>query len=108
MLNYINYNFSLSTCLTGIMSYLFTPSDASISQFTDLKIQIQNKPPFGYFNIIKDNLININSSSTEAFSFVIPEFIQTFIFEPFKIALGGILWFIGLVWLYNRLKHIQL
>jgi hypothetical protein len=97
--------------VSKVLSFLFAPTQASLQQFTDLQEKIKNKPPFGYFNMITTNLNTISSttaSSTPAFDIVIPSFLETYIFNPLKIGIDAILWFVALVWLYNRLKQIQL
>lgn len=108
---FLNTNFSVSGCFTGLSSYLFVPSSASLQQFTDLKAKIQNKPPFGYFTIITNGLSDITATSTATTTvdeIAIPSFLSTMIFNPIKTALNVLLWFILLVFLFNRIKHIQL
>jgi hypothetical protein len=89
--------------------FLFIPSEHSLAQFSDLKTILQNKPPFGYFALLSTSLASITATATPMIATVlIPTTIQTNIFTPFKIGLQAIIWFVGLVWLYKRLTHIQL
>ena len=84
------------------------PSADSLNQFVSLKTQIQNKPPFGYLTILTNNLSNATTTGATAFTLTIPQYLKDFVFDPIKTGLSAILWFVGLVWLYKRLTHIQL
>jgi hypothetical protein len=87
---------------------LFSPSTESVQQFVGYKAQVENKPPFGYIAILITNLGNLSTTSSSTFAITIPSAINTYILSPLKVGLGAILWFVALIWLYNRLKHIQL
>ena len=84
------------------------PSADSLNQFVSLKTQIQNKPPFGYLTILTNNLSNATTTGATAFTLTIPQYLKDFVFDPIKTGLSAILWFVGLIWLYKRLTHIQL
>lgn len=88
--------------------WILQPSTDSVSQLVGYKSQIENKPPFGYITLLTTQLGNLSTTSTSTFSIIIPTYLATYIFTPIKIALGALLWFVALVWLYNRLKHLQL
>ena len=107
---FLNTDFNLKNCIGDIFSWLFTPSD-SISAIEQLKDQVKNKPPFGYFAIITNGLSDLTATSTATSTvdnIVIPAYLKTYIFDPLKTGLSVLLWFILLVFLFNRLKHIQL
>jgi len=108
---FLNTDFSLSNCISDIGIFLFKPNAETLANFTDLKGSIENKPPFGYFNIIKDSISDISTTSSATTSLdtiTIPTPIQNLIFTPIKIGLGGLIWFAGIVYLFIRIKHIQL
>lgn len=97
--------------LKNVLIVLFQPSTASVSQLVGYKTQIQNKPPFGYITILVTNLGNLSTTtatSSRPFNITIPTGLNDLIFNPLRVGLNALLWFVGLVWLYNRLKHIQL
>lgn len=100
--------FDFGCQLKNSLLWVVQPSPESIQQFSNLGDLIRNKPPLGYFTMLQTNMNNINASSTAVFNIIIPTFIRTNIFEPLKTGLTGLMWFVGLVWLFNRLKQIQL
>lgn len=108
---FLNPDFSMSDCLGDAMSWLFTPTQAVMQSFIDIKDLIESKPPFGYFAIIKDSLDGINATgtaTTSVDSIVLPDYLKNTVFTPIKTGLNVLIWFIVLVFLFNRLKHIQL
>ena len=100
--------FDVGCNVENVFIVLFQPSTASIQNFTNLGTIIQNKPPFGYFNMLETDMNNINASGTSIFNITIPYFIQVNIFTPIQTALAWIVWYVALIWLYRRLKNIQL
>ena len=99
----------LTGCFKNALTWALYPNMSLIgSEISNLRGTIQNKPPFGYFKMLEDDMNNLSASGTSAFSITIPTTIKNIIFDPFKTALEALLWFFGCVWLYNRLKHIQL
>jgi hypothetical protein len=108
---FLNTNFTFSTCLSDVGMWLIKPTTESLQQFTDLKTSIENKPPFGYFTMLSNNLNNLSTTSsatTTLDTITIPTPLQTYIFTPLRNGLIALIWFVGLVFLFNRLKHIQL
>jgi len=108
---FINTDFSISECFSDLLDYLFTPTEESLTAFTDIKDDLSTKAPFGYVTLLIDQIGDLSTttaSSSWPFHIVLPTFLVTYIFDPLKIGLGAILWFVALVWLYNRIKHIQL
>lgn len=99
-------------CWLGqVLRFLFIPTSTSISNFGTLKGKIENKPPFAYFYIIKNEIANISATSsatTTIDTIEIPEIIKDLIFDPLKLGLAGLIWFVGVVYLFIRIKHIQL
>jgi hypothetical protein len=107
---FLNTDFNLGLCLSDIGTWLFVPTQA-LTAITNLKSQIENKPPFGYFTIISDGLNGLNATGTATTSLdqiVLPDYLKTSIFDPIKDGLAILLWFILCVFLFNRIKNIQL
>lgn len=99
----------LTGCFKNALVWSLYPNMSVISaEIQNLKGAIQNKPPFGYFKILQDNMNNLNASGTAVFNILVPYVIQVNIFTPLRTGLTAILWFVGGVWLYNRIKHIRL
>lgn len=108
---FLNTDFSISGCFGDLMSWLFTPSTTVMEQFTGIKDLIANKPPFGYFAMIKTSLDVLSATGTATTSvdnIVIPTYIKNSIFDPIKTGVSVLIWFLVLVFLFNRIKHIQL
>lgn len=97
--------FASSICF--VAKYLFEPSQLAISKFATLRDDLENKPPFGYFTLISDELDNINGSSTPAFS--LPDMTGlSGILDPLRTGLAIILWLAFVLYLYWRVKHLDL
>jgi hypothetical protein len=92
-----------------VSNYLFVPGIDNFYQFSALWINVQNKPPFGYFSVAKNllagltvgtsSIILISASSTAALSGI---------FSPLRIGCILLIWFLLLFWLFNKFRNIQL
>jgi len=106
-----NQSCGLTDIVCGLqkaMVWLFAPTQASLQQFTDLKSRIENKPPFGYFTLLKNNMASISATSTPIVGLTLPVNTQANIFTPLRTALILVVWFAGAVWLYRRVIKIHL
>ena len=106
---FLNLDFSLSTCLQDIATYLFIPSTESTGQFSDLIDTIKQKPPFGWIVGIYNIIGNINTTGATA-SFTLEEVtpITTLIFDPIRTGLSWLFYFIFAFYLFNRFKDIHI
>ena len=95
-------------CLTNLARDLFYPDSASLSQFNSLYTEYQNKPPFGYISAIQTSLKSLNDTNTSAFTLQSLPILNTYIFDPLRLALAWILWLAFAFVLFTRFKHIQL
>lgn len=93
-------------CFQNALAFIFCPSQNSLDIFSSLITTIQSKPPVGYFFVVKNNLANLATSSTPQFTITIPKHIKDYLFNPFDLAISGILWFFFAVHFYKRLKII--
>lgn len=90
------------------LMFLFYPSQAVLDRFSSLWQNISTKKPFGYVTMTIDALTNLDTESAHAFDIGEVPF-QTAIFDPFKIALGSILWAVYAIYFYQRrLKHLDI
>jgi hypothetical protein len=96
--------FQNSLCLLG--AYLFSPKYSDIEQFQDIYIDLQSKPPFGYFNAISGAL-NQLSTSTATSTYSIPDWSDTFL-GPLRTSLSWILYIIFAFWIFHTFRKIQL
>lgn len=99
---------NITGCFKNALIWAFYPTQEALDKWTDFKITLEKKAPVGYFYLVKDNITNINSTSTPNFSITIPSGIKRYIFEPFDIAIASIVWISFLIFFYKRLKNIQL
>ncbi len=99
---------NLTGCFQNALVFAFVPAIDSFDKFITLKDSLINKPPFGYFALLANELNNINSSTTPAFALASEDNIQTNIFDPIKIGLTWVLWFAFGIWLYKRVRDIRL
>lgn len=81
--------------------FLFYPSQAVLDRFSTLWQNISTKKPFGYVTMTIDALTDLDTNSAHAFDLGEVPF-QTAIFDPFKIALGSILWAVYAIYFYQR------
>lgn len=88
--------------------FLFYPSQTILDKFGNLWQNISTKKPFGYVTVTIQQLTNLDTNSAHAFDIGEVPF-QTAIFDPFKIAIGSILWAVYAIYFYQRrLKHIDI
>jgi len=97
---------NIGGCFQNALIWAFVPSSSAIQSYYDFITSMQTKAPMGYFTVVKNNLNGLNSTSTPAFSVVIPAHLKTYFFSPFDIGIAGILWFFFAFNFYKRLKHI--
>ena len=95
-------------CLSNLTHSLFFPSTTSLSQFNGLYTQYVNKPPFGYISAIQTALKSINDTGTSIFTLQTLPILDTYIFNPLRLAFVWILWLGFAFLLFKRFKDIQL
>jgi hypothetical protein len=95
-------------CLDNVFHDLFSPSSESLTQYEGLQAQFINKPPFGYVVAIQSALSGINDTNTAPFTLESMPILNTYIFDPIRLALAWVLWVAFAFVLYHRLKNIAL
>jgi hypothetical protein len=95
-------------CLDNVFHDLFSPSSESLTQYNGLYAQFINKPPFGYIVAIQNALKGINITATSPFTLESMPILNTYIFDPIRLALGWVLWVAFAFVLYHRLKNIAI
>ena len=99
---------SMIGCIKNALIWAFYPTEDTITNYNSFLALIQEKPPIGYFTVVKNNLNNLTATSTSAFSVVLPYSLKHYIFDPFDVGLASILWFFFIFNFYKRLKHITI
>lgn len=85
---------------------LFIPDPDAVRQFEGLGDEVRNKPPWGYFFVVKDELNKLKSTTTEAYSMPDTSALDS-TFDDLKTTVSVILWFVFAVWIVTRFKHIN-
>ena len=95
-------------CIANIFRDVFFPSSDSLSQFQNLATTYKNKAPFGYISAIQTTLATVNDTGTSVFSLSSMPILNTYIFNPLRLAFSWILWLAFAFLLFRRFKDIQL
>ena len=98
---------SWTTCI--LSSFLFTPHEAILNNWSNLKNVIIKKPPFGYFTIYQNAFLGITTSTTtKAFLLADLSDLDTDLFDPLKTGISMVLIISFVFGVFTRLKHLQL
>jgi hypothetical protein len=100
-------NFDLGLCAADIVIGMVEPDQSAIDGFTGLQTLLNQKPPVGYFAMIHDNL-TATTTATPAFTITIPPDLKSTVFNPFDIAVAGLLGIFYMLSFYKRLKNINI
>ena len=106
-----------NTTSTGIVAdiqnalcSLFVPSQTQqadvADRFNSLKDVVATKPPFGYFVIVRDALLNMTSTATSSVFMASMEQLSD-IFTPIRAMLATIIVFAFVMWLFHRIRVIS-
>lgn len=103
-----------ASCQAG--QFLFKPSKAVFQNFENLSLELQQKPPMGYFSLAKiafTNIVETNSSTDTTTNQIIDTKIMTSIGNLWVLKFLKD-WFIKpllalafLLYIYNRVKHLN-
>lgn len=89
------------------MTFLFKPNPTSLNDVGQSWQAILMKKPFGYVTVTITQLKSLSSTSTPTFSLGTIPF-KDAIFDPFDLALSGILWSLFFIaWYRFRLRHLD-
>jgi hypothetical protein len=92
----------------NLIGYLFVPSSDILNKFSSLWDNVKTKKPFGYVTTTITALTSLDTNSAQAFDLGTVPF-QSAIFDPFKIAMGSILWALYAIYFYHRrVKHLDI
>lgn len=93
--------------LCKMFLFLFVPNEAVLLQFENLKDDIENKPPFGFFLSIKSELENLQDATATT---VLPDLsaIQDTFLTPLKTGIIFLLFFLLAFWFFSRFRNFDL
>jgi len=95
----------LGNMFRDVLLWLFKPSTQVLDYWYSIKDMVANKPPFGYYTLVKNAFDELNSEATPAFSLQTATSTATYIFTPLKTGLGWIFWILFGVWFIKRFVH---
>jgi len=95
----------LGNMFRDVIVWLFFPDQANLNRFSDLWDTIKQKPPIGYFTVVKDELGNIGIGSP---SINFDTTAAASIINPLRTGLIVILWVMFAFWVFHRLRNLQL
>jgi len=96
--------FSYSMCSVAL--YLFVPDPAIWDDYLDLWDQIKAKPPIGYFTSAITALSSFTTSTAPYSLGSISAFGA--IFTPIRDGLDWVFWFMLVIWLVMRARHMKI
>lgn len=96
----------LYNCFVNAMTFVFSPTEESMTQFATLKDELKDHAPFGYFTSAVISIQGLDASGTPAFVLQQSTPIMSLIFDPLRAGLVWILGFASLIWLYKKLTNI--
>lgn len=101
-------------CNTGL--FLFYPNQSALNNFTNLKSQIEKKPPFGYFSIYSNALNGISSATSTTSTInatnttttgVINKLAGLSFIQDLQTILEVFLWLSFLIYIFFRFKNFE-
>lgn len=95
----------LGNMFRDVLLWLFKPSANVLDYWKTIKDDVADKPPFGYYSLIKESFDNLSSQSTPAFSLMTATSTSSYIFDPLKTGLQWIFWILFGVWFIKRFVH---
>ena len=97
----------VANSICKVLLYLFSPKQADLNRFNDLKVAVQNKAPMGYLTQTINLLGNFSVSSTPAFALSNASAgLDTYVYNPLKTGLTWLLWIGWGVWLFQRIRNL--
>jgi hypothetical protein len=95
-----------SGALCKVLTFLFVPTQKTLTQYSNLKDLVITKPPFGYYNSIKTAIAGLTSTTTPAFSLT-ASISDISIFGTLKTGLAWILWIFFSFWIIKRIARFE-
>ncbi len=90
------------------LTFLFVPSQTILDRYNSLWQTIRYKVPFGYVNVVIDQLSKLDETGARAFNLGELPFMST-VFTPFREAMAVILWGVYAIYFYlNRLTKLDI
>jgi hypothetical protein len=95
----------LGNMFRDVLVYLFKPNDSVLDFWRTIKDRVRDKPPFGYYALIRDAFDDLSFEATPAFALQTASSTASYIFTPLKNGLSWVLWILFGVWFLKRFVH---
>lgn len=95
----------LGNMFRDVLLWLFKPTSNVLDYWKTIKDDVADKPPFGYYSLVKESFDNLSSQATPAFSLATATSTSSYIFDPLKAGLQWIFWILFGVWFIKRFIH---
>lgn len=95
----------LGNMFRDVLIYLFKPNDSVLDFWRTIKDRVRDKPPFGYYALIRDAFDDLSFEATPAFALQTATSTASYIFNPLKNGLSWVLWILFGVWFLKRFVH---
>jgi len=95
--------------LCGMASYLLIPSPESVARMVSIKDLVAEKPPLGYFTLIRASLLNlaVGSSSQQLLSSSTAADLDG-VFSPLRTGISALLWIAFAYWVVHKISTMDI
>ena len=88
------------------VAYLFYPPDTVLDYYTNLKTDLESKPPLGYFTAAKNAILTFSSSTTSTIQIGMAT--SSPAIELLKGGVQWLLWFLFIFWLFYKMRNVTI
>jgi len=99
---------NVTGCIQNALVFVFYPSQSSLTLVAQGGNSVKNKPPFGWLFVNIAAIQSLNASGTAPVALAVDAPIVTYIFGPLDVALGAVFFFFFSVWIFLRVRRIEL
>jgi len=96
----------LGNLIVDGLKWLFLPSQGVFDYWNDIADAVSEKPPVGYFSLVKTQFENIDENATSTYE--LPELSEISFFSTLRTIMITMIWFAFAFFLFNRIKHLEL
>jgi hypothetical protein len=98
---------NITGCFQNAIAWALYPSRSTLDLVTSSGNKVKNKPPFGYFFVNVATIQALNASGTPPVTLASDAPIVTYIFHPLDVSLAALIGFFYIMWLFQRVRHIE-
>jgi len=98
--------FDVGCYFSSALSWAFVLPDGAFDPFIQLKDDLKDHAPWGYFTSAYSAINNLSATGTPAFTLATSSPITTYVFNPIRTGINWLLLLGGVFWLYKRSTDI--